>query len=149
MKKLFFSGVLALCTMVAAVAAQGEWLTDLDTAKAKAKEANKHVLIDFTGSDWCPPCKQLHANVLTSKEFAEFAKENLILVELDFPMKKEQSAKLKAKNKGLAAHYKIEGYPTIVMLDPSGKEINREVGYQPSTKAADYVAMLKGWIAKK
>jgi hypothetical protein len=29
-----------------------EWLTDLAQAKAKAKQENKVVLMNFTGSDW-------------------------------------------------------------------------------------------------
>ena len=142
MKKLLFSTILGLATMVAAMAAEGEWSTDLTAAKAKAKEAGKHVLIDFTGSDWCPPCKALHKNVFTTDEFSKYAKENLILVELDFPNKKPQSAELKETNQKLAKQYKIEGYPTVILLDPSGKELMREVGYS-GEKPAEYIAMIK------
>ena len=146
MKKLLFSALLGLCTM-AAIAAEGEWTTDLDAAKAKAKETKKHVLIDFTGSDWCPPCKQLHSKVLATEEFTKFAKENLILVELDFP-KKAQPAELKKKNKALSEEFKIEGFPTVVLLSPEGKELKREVGYG-GQKPAEYISMIKDAMAKK
>src|SRR6266581_5754679 len=66
-------------------AAEGEWLIDLAKAQAQAKTEKKMVFMDFTGSDWCPPCKALHKNVLTSKEFEAFAKDNLVLVLVDFP----------------------------------------------------------------
>ena len=73
-----------------ASAAESQWTTDLAKAQAKAKAEKKMVLVDFTGSDWCPPCKALHNNILTSEEFVKYAKDNLVLVEVDFP---QQDAK--------------------------------------------------------
>lgn len=122
-------------------AAEGEWLTDLAKAQAKAKEEKKLVLLDFTGSDWCPPCKNLHKTVLTSEEFTKFAKDNLVLVEVDFPKSKPQSAELKAANAKLSDKFKIEGYPTVIVLDASGKEVFKEVGFG-GTSAKAYVAKL-------
>ena len=136
--------ILLLVTVFASgtlFAAEGEWLTDLTKAQAKAKEEKKLVLLDFTGSDWCPPCKNLHKTVLTSEEFAKFAKDNLVLVEVDFPKSKPQSAELKAANAKLSDKFKIEGYPTVIVLDASGKEVFKEVGYG-GTSAKDYVAKL-------
>ena len=71
----------------------------------KAKAEKKMVLMDFTGSDWCPPCKALHKNVLTSPEFEAYADKNLVLVEVDFPRTKPQTEELKAANKALAEKY--------------------------------------------
>src|SRR5689334_15851945 len=62
-----------------------EWLTDLPTALAKAKAEGKSVLMDFTGSDWCPWCIRLRKEIFDQTAFQKFADENLILVELDFP----------------------------------------------------------------
>jgi thioredoxin-related protein len=140
MKKL----VLLLTTTFAALqlqAAEGGWLTDLPKAQAQAKAEKKLVLIDFTGSDWCPPCKNLHKTVLTSPEFTAFAKDHLVLVEIDFPNGKPQSAELKAANKELAKKFEIKGYPTIIVLDANGKELFKKVGYG-GTPAKDYVADL-------
>lgn len=123
------------------LAAEGEWLTDFAKAQEKAKAEKKLVLLDFTGSDWCPPCKSLHKNVLISEEFAKFAKESLVLVEVDFPQGKAQSAALKASNKELAKKFGITGYPTIIVLDASGKEVFKKVGYSGAS-AKDYVADL-------
>ena len=140
MKKLalLFTATFASLTLLAA---EGEWLTDLPKAQAKAKSEKKLVLMDFTGSDWCPPCKNLHKTVLVSPEFTAFAKDNLVLVELDFPNSKPQSAELKAANKELAKKFGITGYPTIIVLDANGKEVFKKVGYG-GTPAKDYVADL-------
>jgi len=123
-------------------AAEGDWMTDLAKAQEKAKAEKKLVLVDFTGSDWCPPCKALHKNVFSSEEFAEFAKKNLVLVEVDFPRKKEQSDQLKKANRELAKKYEIDGYPTVIVFDGSGKQLKKDVGYS-GAGAKDYVAELK------
>lgn len=140
MKKL---ALLLAATFVALQlhAADDGWLTDLPKAQEKAKAEKKLVLIDFTGSDWCPPCKNLHKTVLTAPEFTAFAKDNLVLVEIDFPNSKPQSAELKAANKELAKKFGITGYPTVVVLDASGKELFKKVGYG-GTPAKAYVADL-------
>ena len=123
------------------LAAEDAWITDVPKAMEQAKSQKKLVLLDFTGSDWCPPCKALHKNVLTSEEFSKFAKDNLVLVDLDFPKAKPQSDELKAANKELSKKYGIKGYPTIIVLDADGKELFRKVGYS-GTPAAEYVADL-------
>lgn len=122
-------------------AAEAGWMTDFAKAQEQAKAEKKLVFMDFTGSDWCPPCKNLHKTVLVAPEFMAFAKDNLVLVELDFPSKKPQSAELKAANQKLAQRFKVEGYPTVIVLDAEGKELFREVGYG-GTPAKAYVAKL-------
>ncbi len=124
-------------------AAEGQWMTDFAKAQEKAKKEKKMVLVDFTGSDWCPPCKALHKNVLSSEEFVSYAKDNLVLVEVDFPHGKPQSAEQKAANKELAGKHKIEGYPTVIVFDSNGKELDKKVGYDGKTTGAEYVAKLK------
>ena len=77
--------------------ADESWLTNIETAQELAKAEKKFVLLDFTGSDWCPPCKALKKNIFDTDKFKAYAEKNLVLVELDFPrdrskMTKEQSA---------------------------------------------------------
>ncbi len=131
--------LLATLTWLQVSGAEGEWLTDFDKAKAKAKAENKMILLDFTGSDWCPPCKSLHKNVLSTEEFLKYAKDNLVLVEVDFPRKKAQSAALKKANQELARKFEVEAYPTIVVLDSNGKELSKKAGYG-GEKAKDFIA---------
>lgn len=137
MKTLVLLASFFLAT-AATQAADGTWGTDLPKALELAKVQKKMVLVDFTGSDWCPPCQALHKNVLETKEFGEFAKDNLVLVEIDFPKSKAQSDEMKAANQALSKKYSITGYPTILVFDATGKEVFRKVGYR-GTSAKDYV----------
>lgn len=141
MKKLLIP-VLGLFLAVQLQAAEGEWMTDLAKAQAKAKQEKKLVLVDFTGSDWCPPCKALHKNVFSSKEFNEYAKKNVVLVEVDFPRRKEQPAELKKANRALAEKYNIESFPTVLVFDSNGKQLDRKEGYGGGS-AKEFVASLE------
>ena len=118
------------------------WGTNLEAALTKAKEGEKLVFVDFTGSDWCPPCMALHDKVLIQEAFLNYAEENLELVVMDFPQRKQQSAEQKAYNQSLAKKHKVNGYPTVIVLDGDGKEVHRAVGFS-GQDAAGYVASLK------
>ncbi|MCS7090058.1 MAG: thioredoxin family protein [Verrucomicrobiota bacterium] len=110
-------------------AAEPVWLEDLPQALEKAKAEKKQVLVNFTGSDWCGFCIRLKKDVFDGKEFAEYANKRLVLVEVDFPRKKQQSEARKSANEKLSNQYKVEGFPTLVLLDANGKELRRMVGY--------------------
>jgi protein disulfide-isomerase len=111
-------------------AAQLDWLTDLNAAQERARAEKKLMLINFTGSDWCPPCMRLRKEVFSQPEFADYAKENLVLLEADFPRGKQLPAAQQAANESLAKRFGIEAFPTIVVLNPDGKELGR-LGYTP------------------
>jgi protein disulfide-isomerase len=140
MKKIAIC-LLACWAVIQVTAAEGEWLTDLSKAQTIAKEQKKMVLMDFNGSDWCPPCKALRKNVLSSPEFTEYAKKNLVLVDVDFPRHKELPEELKKTNDALSQKYKIEGFPTVIVLSSDGKELTKKVGYD-GQNAKDFIAEL-------
>lgn len=142
MKILRVLSLLAV-TMIAAQAGESNWLTNYDAALAQAKKDQKPLLIDFTGSDWCPPCKMMEKEVFSSSAFQTFAAKNLVLLKADFPKRTPLSAEQQKANEELASKFKIEGFPTLVVMDGNGKELAREVGYQPG--GADAVI---GWINK-
>ncbi len=129
MKSIVLSVLLLSAALPLLAADQTEWLTDLAKAQARAKAEKKLVLMEFTGSDWCPPCKQLHKTVMTSPEFEAYARTNLVLVEVDFPQTHPQSEELKKANRDLAQRFGIEGFPTVIVLDGNGKQLSKEVGY--------------------
>ncbi len=129
MKKLAV-GLLACWTLMQAGAEELQWMTDLPKAQEKAKTENKLVLIDFTGSDWCPWCIKLKDEVFSKPEFIDYAKKNLVPVEIDFPRKKQQTSELKKANQDLQKKYSIQGYPTVIVLNSQGKKVG-ELGYQP------------------
>jgi thioredoxin-related protein len=126
MKKLLFS--LSLLMAIHLGAAELNWLTSVPEAQKKAKAENKMVLLDFTGSDWCGWCIKLKKEIFDTKEFAEYAKDNLVLVEIDFPQRKQQSDDLKKANAALQKQYKVRGFPTLIILDSEGKQLG-ELGY--------------------
>jgi thioredoxin-related protein len=129
MKRLALTLITSFALFQTARAEEATWLTDLTKAQATAKQEKKLVLMDFTGSDWCPPCKMLHKNVLTSKEFGAFAKDNLVLVLVDFPHQKQLPAEQKKANDALAKKYGVQAFPTVIVLDGEGKELNKQEGY--------------------
>ncbi|HNQ74963.1 MAG TPA: thioredoxin family protein [Verrucomicrobiota bacterium] len=128
MKKLILGTITALALTGVMAADAVNWLTDAVKAQAQAKAENKLVLLDFTGSDWCGWCIKLNKEVFSQPEFADYAKRNLVCVEVDFPMKKKLSAEQKKANDALAAKYNIRGYPTIIVLNGEGKKVG-ELGY--------------------
>lgn len=125
---LLFLGVLFFTSPIRAD--ESNWLTDFRKAKQEASIANKPMVLDFTGSDWCGWCIKLDKEVFSTPEFASYAKEKLILVKLDFPKIKPQSETEKRQNNELAEKYKIEGFPTIIVLDSKGKLLGK-LGYEP------------------
>lgn len=140
MKSLLLA--VAGCFLLSLGAQAGEgWLTDYDDAVKKAKAENKQVLMDFTGSDWCGWCIKLKKEVFDTPEFQKYAAENLVLLEVDFPRNKPQTPKEKKDNEKLAEKYKIEGYPTIIVLNDKEKQIG-QLGYMPGGPAA-FIAALK------
>lgn len=113
------------------------WTTDLDKALEQAKKEKKAVLVEFTGSDWCPPCMMMRKEVFSKKEFVEGAQKNFILVELDFPKGDEEGKKeTLEKSKPYAEKYEIRAFPSVVLLDSDGKEFGRFIASEyPKTDA--------------
>jgi protein disulfide-isomerase len=145
MKKLILT-LLLLATITAR--AELTWLTDLDEAKKVATKENKKLLVDFTGSDWCGYCIKLHKEVFDTPEFEKFAKD-YVLVELDFPKRKEQPAAEKAKNQAAQKKYGVNGFPTVIIMNTSGKVLNRAEGYSPDSGPSAYLPQLGAPALKK
>jgi len=137
----------ALCVLVlGSFAAAGRaddspWLTNFAAAQAKAKAEKKLLLVNFTGSDWCVFCKRLRSEILEKDAFLKQAPKSFVLVELDYPRKKELPADLKEQNAQLRERYKVRGYPTVLLLDAEGQPVAK-TGYRPGS-AEDYVDNLQ------
>ncbi|HEU4677871.1 MAG TPA: thioredoxin family protein [Terrimicrobiaceae bacterium] len=132
MHTCFRTVLISLLTFSSALVparAAEKWETDYSAALEQAAKQNKMVLLDFTGSDWCGWCVKLQKETFSKPEFKKFAEDSLVLVELDFPRGKPQSDELKKQNEELAKKFGIEGFPTLVLLDPQGKEAARNVGF--------------------
>jgi protein disulfide-isomerase len=120
------------------------WENNLDKAIQQAKKENKAVLVNFTGSDWCIWCKRLSSEVFQQKAFEDYADENLVLVMLDFPKDKPQSAETQSYNQNLAQKYGIQGFPTILIFDSQGK-LAGQTGYLPGGPEK-YIENIKSYL---
>jgi len=127
--RLLLLGSLVYGGIITSSKAVEGWKTDYTAALEQAAKENKMVLLDFTGSDWCGWCIKLQKDTFSKPEFKKFAEQSLILVELDFPRGKAQSDALKKQNEELAEKFGVQGFPTLVLLDPLGREAARNVGY--------------------
>lgn len=121
-------GLTSLLAATSALAAV-TWKTDFEAAKAEAKRDKKLIVMNFTGSDWCSFCIKMKKDALDQKAFEDYAAKNVVLVEVDFPAKKSQTSAQKKANKALESKFKVEGYPTFVVVDGDGNELARHVGY--------------------
>jgi protein disulfide-isomerase len=103
-----------------------EWNTDLVKAVDQAIAQNKPLFLFFTGSDWCGWCTRLQAEVFYLPEFEKWAKENVVLLELDFPRRTPQSEELRQQNMNIQRMFGVRGYPTVWFVNPTkdGTEIN-------------------------
>jgi protein disulfide-isomerase len=122
------AGCVAGLLIVAAAHAAG-WTEDYASALAKAKKEHKLLVLNFTGSDWCPWCKRFDAEIFATKKFGDFAGDRLVLVTLDFPRQHAQSKEVEVQNASLQKKYDIEGFPTIIVLDSDEKVVFKQVGY--------------------
>ncbi|HEV7401628.1 MAG TPA: thioredoxin family protein [Chthoniobacteraceae bacterium] len=140
MKTLLTVLVAFALTSFASAAKEG-WTANLEAAKAQAKKENKKILLDFTGSDWCIWCKKLDAEVFSKQEFKDYAAKHLVLVEVDFPHGTKLPEATKKQNDELQAKYKIQGFPTIVVLSASGAKVAQsgyvEGGPKPFIKSIE------------
>src|SRR3954452_691167 len=105
MKTLLTLAVAFALSSFASAAKEG-WTENYEAARAQAKKENKKVLLDFTGSDWCPWCIKLDMEVFSKPEFKEYAAKHLVLVEVDFPQRSKQSPATKKQNEALQAKYR-------------------------------------------
>ncbi len=89
-----------------------------DAASKEAGKSDKIVLVDFY-TTWCGPCKMLDKNTWTDEGVKKLLAEKTVALRVDAE-----------KETALAQKYKIDGYPTILLLKPDGSEIDRLVGYR-------------------
>ena len=124
--------LLALSAVLLATPAFASgWGDNYKEALATAAKENKKVLLDFTGSDWCPACIAIKKEVFNKPAFKEYADKNLVLVEVDFPQGKTLPNAVKVQNNELQEKYQVQGFPTIVLLSSDGKVIKQQIGFAP------------------
>ena len=121
MKNIFLIG-LFLIGSFAVQAQELKWHTDVKKAITISNKEKKPLLMFFTGSDWCGWCIRLQNEVLKTPEFTKWAKDNVILVELDYPRRLPQTPELKNQNAELQQAFGIQGFPTVYFVSAEDKE---------------------------
>ena len=117
------------------------WLTDVSQALEQSRVSGKPIFAFFTGKEWCSWCKKLERQVLSKDGFTNYAKENLVLLELDFPRGRRN---LPQKQIELARKFNIKGYPTVILMDSFTNKIAK-TGYE-AMSPAQYVDHIKALL---
>ena len=134
---LTFGFALLICMSVfsqgdshATINSSIKWETDYSKAKLKAEKQEKPLLIFFTGSDWCGPCKKLVSDFFETEKFKNITKKKFVLYEADFPRNRDLvSKKQRSDNNSLKIKYDIQAYPTVILISSNGDVIGRRKGY--------------------
>ena len=121
-----------------------EWRTDWDTAKVEAEQANKKLILVFSGSDWCIPCIKLEKEIWENSSFIQYAEQHYVLFRADFPKRKKNKLPetIQQLNDRLASEYNPKGYfPLVVVLDAQGK-VKGQLGYEKLTPKS-YISLIE------
>ena len=121
--------LITLSSLLSSAHAAVNWVNDFEAAKKKAAIEKKDMLLFFSGSDWCHWCQKLDKEVFSQEKFAREAEKDFILVNLDFPRKKELEKSIKEQNQQLQKTYGIRGFPTVILTDATGIPYAK-TGYQ-------------------
>ncbi|MQP52642.1 MULTISPECIES: thioredoxin fold domain-containing protein [unclassified Flavobacterium] len=113
MKKIIIFAFIVLSSITIQAQDGLTWHTDMSKASEISMKENKPMFLFFTGSDWCGWCIRLQKEVFKTPEFIKWAKESVVLVELDFPRKNNQTDAVKAQNAQLQQQLQVRGYPTV------------------------------------
>lgn len=125
MKKILVIAFLVI-TSVSIQAQEGlTWHTDMSKATDISIKEKKPLFLFFTGSDWCGWCIRLQKEVFKTPEFVKWAKDNVVLVELDFPRKNNQTDAVKMQNAQLQQQLQVRGYPTVWFVSASKSNKNK------------------------
>ena len=130
------------------ISSSSDWLIDFDKAKQVAQNDHKYILLNFSGSDWCGPCIQLHKEIFDNESFGQFANEYLVLVNADFPRSKKHalSKEQQKKNDKLAEIYNKKGvFPLTVLLDSEGRSLYSWEG-RPELSADQFTTQIQNLI---
>lgn len=131
MKKIIGILALGLITMAfvvkseSSIEKEGEGIKfkslTLEKAKAEALENDQLIFIDAHTS-WCGPCKKMAATSFKNAEVGELFNEKFINLKID--------CELDADGPEISRLYKVKAYPTLLIIDGTGKLIKQVVGFK-------------------
>jgi protein disulfide-isomerase len=129
-------------------------------AQALSKASKKPIFAFFTGSDWCGWCHKLQRDVFVKPPFIKWAKDKVILLELDFPRQKQLPQELVQQNQSLQQAFQVQGYPTVwlffmnedsatkqMIINPLGS-LGYPSGSEPGKEEVKFLNDANGYLAK-
>lgn len=130
------------------------WHTQIEVAYKESQDTGKPIMANFTGSDWCGWCKKLDKSVFIHKEFKDWAKKNVVLLELDYPRRKQVPSEIKQQNADLQRAFQVRGFPTVWLFeltkDDAGQFNVNALGKTGYTKTvAEFTGGMEQMLAKK
>ena len=115
MKKLLLFGFFLTSCMLGAVPAPDGWTTDIGEARSRAQKENRPVLVLFSGTDWCPPCKELRKNLLDTRDFRKLLDEKAVALYVHVPRRADDGFR---KTMADFSFVRLQSVPTILVTDP-------------------------------
>jgi thioredoxin-related protein len=107
-----------------------QWSPTFKEALQKSKEDHKPILIYFTGSDWCGPCKVLDTELFHTDKFKALSDKFLVLLEVDIPRRIDLLTPKKMNENYMLQHkYGVQSFPTLMMVNYKGKKLAEKKGY--------------------
>lgn len=102
----------------------------------KAKQENKLLFIDCYTS-WCGPCKMMANNIFTQKEVGKYFNEHFINIKVDME---------KGEGREISTRYNVRAFPTMMVIEPSGRIAWRMLGAQQADQLLKSVATVVGHL---
>ncbi len=133
MKKIVITLVLTLLSFTTKAQENQVWHTDINKAIAISTKEHKPMFLFFTGSDWCGWCIRLQKEVFKTPEFTAWAKDKVVLVELDYPRRTPQDPAIQQQNTSLQQVFAVQGYPTVWFVKPTIKDSKNNLEQLGST----------------
>lgn len=133
MKKIAIAILVILLSFTIQAQENQIWHTDINKAIAISNKEQKPMFLFFTGSDWCGWCIRLQKEVFKTPEFTAWAKDKVVLVELDYPRRTPQDPAVQQQNATLQQVFAVQGYPTVWFVKPSVKDSKNNLEQLGST----------------
>ncbi len=114
----------------------GVWAESETSVRRESKKTGKPLLIWFTDGARSVECKNLDAELFIRDDFEKWADANVIRLRVDQNVGgvgsiiKGEPAEKREYVRKLKERYKVRGYPSLLMVAPSGEVVGRYKGYR-------------------
>jgi len=104
------------------------WMTSYEEAMAASQQTGQPILTVFTGSDWCPHCKTLEENVLSTEAFRSWTDAKVVLLMIDLPQAGISQA-VRSERSRVCIQYGVRTFPSVLLIGSDGGKLAGQTGY--------------------